>query len=189
MNARVATATVIAVAGRRVDAPDAAAPRFPLHNRERVSLAIAAALVAAQPVSAIISSAACGADLLALEAASALGIPRRVILPYSVERFRATSVVDRPGDWGPLFDALVAHAIARADLVILNDDDGDTDAAFAETNLVILSEAEALAATNAALRRAIVVWDGASRGRDDLTAHFRAEAAAGGWVLEEIPTL
>ena len=163
MTGRNGTATVIAMAGRRIDAPNAAASRFPLHNRERVGLAITAALQALQPVTAIVSSAACGADLLALDAAAALGITRRVILPYSVERFRATSVVDRPGDWGPLFDALVAQAIARGDLVILSDDDGDSDTAFAETNLAILAEAEALAATNAALRRALIVWDGASQ--------------------------
>jgi hypothetical protein len=53
------------------------------------------------------------------------GIRRRVILPFAVDRFRETSVVDRPGNWGPLFDGLVADAAAHGDLVILEAGEGD----------------------------------------------------------------
>ena len=63
-----ATTTVVAVAGRRIDAPDAGVTRFPLHNRDRVRQLIASVL-RSQSVSAVISSGACGADLLALDVA------------------------------------------------------------------------------------------------------------------------
>jgi len=180
-----AATEVVAVAGRRIDPPDAAFERFPLHHRDRVRQAIASVL-AARPVSAVVSSAACGADLLALEAARDLGIRRRVILPFAVDRFRATSVIDRPGNWGPLFDVLVADAAERGDLLVLAADDGEE--AFARANLAILAEGDALAVAANAVKRALIVWDGASRGREDLTDQFRAAAIARGWVVDDVPT-
>ena len=84
-----------------------------------------------------------------------------MILPFAVDRFRETSVVDRPGDWGALFDGLVADATAHGDLVIL--EAGDGDQAFAATNLAILAEGERLASATSARRRALIVWDGAAR--------------------------
>ena len=180
-----ATAVVV-VAGRRIDAPDASVTRFPLENRDRIRLAIASAL-RSEPVSALISSGACGADLLALDAAREAGIRRRVILPFAVDRFRETSVVDRPGDWGALFDGLVADAAAHDDLVIL--EAGDGDQAFAATNLAILDDGERVATTTGARRRALIVWDGSARGGDDLTDQFRVEAIARGWRVEEVRTI
>lgn len=180
-----ATATVVAVAGRRVDAADAAVARFPLHNCDRVREAIASVL-AEHSASTVVSSAACGADLLALEAARARGIRRRVILPFAVDRFRTTSVVDRPGDWGPLFDRLVADAAAARDLVILGNEEGD--GAYARANTAILDEGDALASAAHAAKCALIVWDGASRGQEDLTEQFRTEAVSRGWRVEEIVT-
>ena len=180
-----AMTTVVAVAGRRVDAPDAEVQRFPLENRDRVREAISLAL-SGKYVSALVCSGACGADLVALEAARALGIRGRIVLPFAVDRFREASVVDRPGNWGPIFDELVAAAAAHGDLVVL--DVGDGDAAFAATNVAILNEGEKLAAATNAGRRALIVWDGASRGADDLTDQFRVEAISRGWVVEEILT-
>ena len=98
-------------------------------------------------MSALISSAACGADLLALDVARHAGIRRRLILPFAIDRFRESSVVDRPGNWGPLFDGLIADATAHDDLVIL--EAGDGDEAFAATNLAILDEGERLAPSSA----------------------------------------
>ena len=186
MTQPAATTTVVAVAGRRIDAPDADVTRFPLHNRDRVRQLIASVL-RSQRVSAVVSSAACGADLLALDVARRAGIRRRVILPFAVDRFRETSVVDRPGDWGALFDGLVADAAAQADLVIL--EAGEGDKAFGAANLAILDEGERLANATSALRRALIVWDGSARGGDDLTDQFRAEAIARGWAVEEIRTV
>src|SRR5947209_320182 len=94
---------VIALAGRRIDAPNAETPRFPLENREKVGNRIRDFL-AEHGATALVCSAACGADLLALEAAEELGLRRRILLPFAPDRFRATSVTDRPGEWGPLFD-------------------------------------------------------------------------------------
>ena len=185
MSATDATPTVIAVAGRRIDAPDAP-QRFPLNNRSRVHHAIASALLESRAV-AVISSAACGADLLALDAARARGIRGRIVLPFAVDRFRTTSVVDRPGNWGPLFDELVAAAKTQGDLVVLDLDEGDD--AYAKANETIVREADALAAAAGASKRALIVWDGVSRGDGDLTDQFKAHAVSRGWAVEEIATL
>src|SRR5438552_4042532 len=94
---------IVALAGRRIDAEGAPA-RFPLDQAPRVRERLDALLLELRPA-ALVCSAACGADLLALEAAAALNIPARIVLPFEPGRFRTSSVVDRPGDWGPRFDA------------------------------------------------------------------------------------
>ena len=115
---------VIALAGRRIDAPETKSTRFPLSNvpmvRERL-----AALLAAEHAEALVCSAACGADLIALAEAERLGLRRRIVLPFSAKRFRETSVTDRPGEWGPLYDRLIAEAQAAGDLVVLPGTDGE----------------------------------------------------------------
>src|SRR5437879_1306075 len=100
---------VIALGGRRIDAPDADPPRFPLKNVPIVRRRLAA-LLSAEHAEALVCSAACGADLIALEEAERLGLHRRIVLPFQPKRFRETSVTDRPGDWGSVFDRLVAAA-------------------------------------------------------------------------------
>ena len=63
---------ILAFAGRRMDAAGAAPPRFPLTNVALVRRRIRA-LLEAHSATAIVSSAACGADLIALGEAGALG--------------------------------------------------------------------------------------------------------------------
>ena len=61
-----------ALAGRRVDTPHAQVARFPLSRVPAVRAAIKDALLQHQ-VGELVSSAACGADLLALSVAEELG--------------------------------------------------------------------------------------------------------------------
>ena len=77
---------VFALAGRRIDAAEAAVPRFPLRNAEAVSRRLRAVFEFHKP-EALVCSAACGADLIALAEARPLLIRRRVILPFPRERF------------------------------------------------------------------------------------------------------
>ncbi len=178
---------VIALAGRRIDPADAQNPSFPPASVDAVRSRLRE-LFEAQKATALVSSAACGADLLALEVAGALGLRRRVILPFSTSRFRETSVVDRPGDWGPLYDRVIADATLRLDLEIVATN-SDDDAAYAMVNLAILNEAAALSSTIATRPVAALVWDGVSRGEADLTQAFGAEAARRGFPVVEIKTL
>ena len=175
---------VAALAGRRIDAQDAKVPRFPLWNVPSVKLAISK-LLEKERVTLLICSAACGADLLALDAATRAGIRCRVILPFEPERFRQTSVVDRPGDWGKLFDRIITEVDREGCLVILN---GDTnlDSSYQLANEVIIQEAVAASNTRPL---AILVWEGRRRDEGDLTAQFRSLAIAVGMSDRTVPTL
>ncbi|MGH9593266.1 MAG: hypothetical protein ACRD5L_09260, partial [Bryobacteraceae bacterium] len=124
---------IMAVAGRRVDAANSEFPRFPLRNvglvRRRVR-----AIFESNGVEVVVSSAACGADLIALSEARALGLRRRIVLPFSRSKFRDTSVIDRPGNWGPIYDEIVNEAEAADDLVVL--DEATNDRAYQIVNRV-----------------------------------------------------
>jgi hypothetical protein len=178
---------VIALAGRRVDAPGADTARFPAANEVAVRARIRELLME-QRAQALVCSAACGADLLALEAAAGLGMRRCIVLPYTRARFRDTSVVDRPGNWGERFDAMVDTAAASGDPVVLGYAEGD-ETAYLATNTAILEQAALLAEQLHQTVGAIVVWDGAARGEDDVTAAFLREAQHRGFPVWHVATL
>ncbi len=180
---------IIALAGRRIDAHATAVPRFPLAKSSDVYKEVLA-LLQEQSTTAFVSSAACGADLLALQAAGQLGIERHIILPFSPERFRTRSVCDRPGAWGALFDQIIRDVEVAGHLELLNEDKEDL-ATFLHTNRVILNRAQTLARGDALPPLgvlAVIVWEGQSRGDDDMTADFAHEASARGLPVREIST-
>jgi hypothetical protein len=86
---------VIALAGRRIDAAGTKTPRFPLQNAETVRTRCRHFLQN-RGAAALVCSAACGADLIALSEARQLAVRRRVVLPFGRNRFRQTSVVAVP---------------------------------------------------------------------------------------------
>jgi len=183
-----AKTAVVAVAGRRVDAPGADPARFPLENVPGVRHRIAECLEA-EAAAALVSSAACGVDLLALDEAERLSLRRRIILPFSPERFRESSVVDRPGNWGAMFDRHTAAAMAGGDLVVLDFADGG-DPAYAGANEAIVREAQALAQDGALHRLvALTVWDGTARRGTDATADFRRLASKASFKQMNVSTL
>ena len=165
--------TIAALAGRRVDAPGARERRFPPENEAIVSQRIRNMLVGTASTG-VVCSAACGADILALENAADLGLGRRVVLPFSQDRFRATSVADRGEEWGKRFDAIMAE-LGKSDVVELGLD-GNEDEAYAATNAKILDEAEKSA--NDCRVLAAIIWNGLSRGASDLTEAFRQMAVS-----------
>lgn len=192
---------IITLAGRRVDAEDAKEERFPLKNADKVSNELRAKFKALNP-RAIVCSAACGADLIALTVAHQLGIRRRrIILPFSPPKFRQTSVVDRPGNstwnWGEIFDSLAQEAEESHDLVVVPPVEDET-AAYALTNEWIISEAIKLSSKDTQQKDAdenyqnilaLIVWEGLSRGDDDLTAEFADRARAKGIAVEQVSTV
>ena len=176
--------TVTALAGRRVDAAGAKDRRFPPQNEALVSQRVRNMLVATASTG-VVSSAACGADILALEAAGELGLNRRIVLPFSADRFRSTSVADRGEEWGKRFDAIVA-GLGKDDVIELSLD-GKEDEAYAATNVKILDEAEKSAADQRVI--AAIVWNGLTRGASDLTDAFRQLAVGRKIETVSVPTL
>lgn len=192
---------IVISAGRRIDEVDAKEARFPLENVDEVAEAIRSRLADLSP-DVLICSAACGADLIALDAAAGLGIRRRIVLPFAPPHFRHTSVTDRPGnstwDWGAIFDDLIRLAVESDDLIILPPrDDGDETAAYVAVNRRIIDEARSLAEESddqkkgggeRAQVRAVIIWEGSSRGEGDLTAELAALARKAGIPVEQVRT-
>jgi hypothetical protein len=194
---------IITLAGRRIDASDATEERFPIRNADRVAEETQARLEALS-VSLLVCAAACGADLLALNAARNLGIRRRIVLPFAPERFRRTSVTDRAGNskwnWGALFDEFIKQANDNNDLIVLSSagDAADNDmAVYLATNQRLIAEALNLSRptsvsnqdeTSKEKIRAMILWEGESRGDDDVTAEFVNRARQAGMTLEEVKT-
>ena len=177
---------VIALAGRRIDAPDGP-PRFPAANIALVTERLRK-LFRTERATAVVSSAACGADLIALREAGTLNARRRVVLPFGRQEFRASSVTDRPGDWGDSFDRIIDEVSEAGGLSTLSGRPND-DAAYAAANAAILDRAQALGRETGQDVCAVVVWDGKSRGPDDLTDAFAQAARERGWRVLEVLTL
>ena len=182
---------IVALAGRRVDAPEADSLRFPLSNVELVRARLHK-LFLERAATALVCSAACGADLLALAIAGELGMRRRVILPFTREHFRKTSVVDRPGDWGSMFDAICNKVAEQGDLVILGCAEAAEADAYSATTSAIFDEAVRLRTGDKGNDDqsilAVIVWEGAATGNDDETAAFAREAQSRRFAVEELRT-
>lgn len=179
---------IVALAGRRIDAPHPETPRFPLANVDKVRNEIRQQF---QQIDAthLVCSGACGADLLALEVALELGVKCCLVLPFDPKRFRAVSVVDRPGDWGSLYDRVLAEITAKHQIIILQEE--DDEAAFMAVNHQIIEGAIAL---NQEVYQdqqppvATIVWNGCDRGESDVTYALMNKARDRGFTITEILT-
>jgi class 3 adenylate cyclase len=107
-------ADVLAFAGHMIDAPDRSTPRFPAALARAVAAAIRGRL-ARTHLPVVYTSAACGADLMFVEAALEIGAEVNVVLPFDREDFVRTSVAPGGGDWAARFD----HALSRVARVIM----------------------------------------------------------------------
>jgi len=179
---------IIALAGRRIDAQGAKAIRFPLSKVDEVKEKLKALFISTKP-KALVCSAACGADLLALQVAGELGIQRSIVIPFDQQLFKATSVTDRPGDWGLLYDAICDAAVTEEGIEVLNYPQND-DETYRRINIDILEKAKALANKYGSHDlTAVIVWDGKSREEGDITGHFRKEASTRDFTIHEVITL
>lgn len=186
--------SVIVLAGKRIDAADSETPRFPLEHVDAVKAEIRELFRRVKP-QALVCSAANGADLLGLDVARELRIPAYVVLPFDREQFREISVVDRRGEWGPLFDELVDKAEREGRLTVM-DSTGDNHDAYLDAVITMLEMAAELSvraadgqpATSPGTVTAVVVWNGESRGSRDVTLYFMSEAQKRGFASDTIST-
>ncbi len=101
--------TVTAFAGHMIDAPQRPMPRFPAALEPAVTAAIRDRLARMhRPI--LYTSAACGADLIAIEVALELGTEVNVLLPFNRDDFVRTSVAVGGVGWIERFDAALARA-------------------------------------------------------------------------------
>jgi class 3 adenylate cyclase len=144
--------------GHMIDRPDRVAPRFPAARAPDIARRIACELEAVQATDGF-ASAACGGDILFLEAIIARGGKAHVTLPCAVEAFRRDCVDIIPGsDWSARFDRILeaAHSVE----VLGEQYASDNSMASECCNRVMAGLAERCAQSNGAEVVVIALWDG-----------------------------
>ena len=182
---------IAVLAGRRVDAADTSTARFPLENVEKVREKMKQFFIA-NNISHLVCSGACGADLIALDVAGKLSISRKMVLPFDAQTFRSSSVIDRPGNWGEMFDEVYKELNAASDVIILNYTKDENDV-YEKANFDILNAADRIFQemnkTGGKKKAAIIVWEGSPKDSNDTTDHFRQEAKKRMYSIAEINCL
>ncbi len=100
---------VAVFAGHLIDRPDRREPRFPAALEPAVAAAIRERVRAIAPGFAY-ASAACGSDILFLEAADAVGAELHIVLPYNRVQFRDDSVSIGGGEWAVRYERVLERA-------------------------------------------------------------------------------
>jgi len=177
---------ILVVAGRRIDDEHADYKRFPLSAVPRVKAELKA-FFETNNIDHLVSSGACGADLLAQEIADELNIDRTMVLPFSPAVFRKTSVTDRPGNWGMLFDRLVGSSLRNLITLEFNAEDPH---AYDRTTLEMLDKAQEISSRNNQQEvMVLIVWEGKAKDRNDVTSGLLTEARRRALATKEINTL
>jgi len=110
---------VIAFSGHMIDHPSRASPRFPAHLEAQVKLELRARIAALGP-SLGYAQAACGADILFLEAMQDAGMQTQIVLPFPAADFIKSSVGFAGNGWIERFE----RVIAKATRVVLATEEG-----------------------------------------------------------------
>ena len=177
---------VLVYTGHMIDAPERTQPRFAPDMEGAVRDAIRTRLERIRPVAAY-GSAACGADILCLECVQELGGELHIVLPFSPEEFRATSVDLRPdGDWGDRFERLIANA---TEILVTGDrPPADGASTFEYVNLIMTGLARLRAQMLDTSLCGLAVWDGSGEGEAGGTSSLVSTWQDLGVSLEHVKT-
>lgn len=135
---RMSLPPVLIFMGHMIDMPDAVQARFPADAVDSVAAAIAAT-IDRDNTSAAFGSAACGSDLIFIEALQEKGIEVNVVLPFSKNDFVESSVGFAGAEWIERFD----KAMESVDSVtfLTNEKYLDDDHMFTYCNNLIAGKA------------------------------------------------
>jgi class 3 adenylate cyclase/tetratricopeptide (TPR) repeat protein len=100
---------VIAFSGHMMDEPERAPPRFPANLEQKVAAAIRDKLASLGPAIGY-SQAACGADILFLEAMQDAGMQTNIVLPFARQDFIDSSVNFAGANWVARFERVLEKA-------------------------------------------------------------------------------
>ncbi len=149
---------VVVFCGHMVDRPDRAQPRFPSHLEAAVSAAIRDRLRHLD-VRLGYASAACGSDILFLEALRELNGELHIVLPYNREEFLQHSVNLIPdGNWGSRFERLMEQATEV--IIASNQNRQENDVVYEYSNRLLHGLAKMRAEQLGTSLVPLTVWDG-----------------------------
>ncbi|MCP4314785.1 MAG: hypothetical protein GY789_01775 [Hyphomicrobiales bacterium] len=178
--------TVYALGGRRPDPEGAKQARFPIGNRKLVADRIRQVFLRHNAMT-LVASAACGADLVALDVAGQLNIDRHVVLPFAPDQFKNTSVLDRPGDWGAIYEQIIGQVVADGRLIVLDLKVGSDDT-YRQANDCIINTTTSLG-NEKNPPRICLVWEGAPRSPGDISYQLAESGRVLGWPIDEVLTV
>jgi len=167
---------VVVFAGHMIDQPGRRKPRFPNYLAPQVYQKITDTLERLDARIGL-SSAACGSDILFLEAMLKREGEINIILPFIKEEFIKSSVTLIPGtDWGPRFEAVLEQA---TQVIIASENRASGNAMVYEYANLLL---DGLAILRAKMLDTelipLVVWDGGvgdgPGGTNSLIQHWRS---------------
>jgi class 3 adenylate cyclase len=148
---------VVMYTGHMIDQLTRIKPRFPIALEGVMAAAIRKKFAVLRPLAAY-GSAACGSDILCLEAMREVGGETHIVLPFPADEFHRVSVDFASGGWGERFE----RALAAADSVTITSDHrarGST-ATFEYANLVLTGMAHLRAQVLNTDLHGLAVWDG-----------------------------
>jgi hypothetical protein len=177
---------ILVYAGRR---PSEEGGPFPPSREEYLNERVERLLAGLQPT-AVVGSAAAGADIVILEVATRLGIPSTVVVAGDVDSFAAHSVEDHAG-WRSRLDAVLESPLVEVDTLDGVDLGGTGHRAvtrrFIKRAMDLRSAARSHDPESALLG---LILSGGSRGIDDYTEDLRDQLeAAGEFVLRLDPAI
>jgi class 3 adenylate cyclase len=148
---------VVMYTGHMIDQWTREKPRFPIALEGAVAAAVRKKFEVLRPVAAY-GSAACGSDILCLEAMREVGGETHIVLPFPAQEFHRISVDFAPGGWGERFE----RALAAADSVTVTSDHRarGSSATFEYANLILTGMARLRAEVLQTDLRALAIWDG-----------------------------
>jgi hypothetical protein len=170
--------------GHMIDQATRAVPRFPIALESAVAAAIRQRLEAIRPLAAY-GSAACGSDILCLEAMREVGGETHIVLPFPAADFRRISVDFGAGGWAERFERVISNATS---VTITSDHRArGSTATFEYANLVLTGKARLRARALGTDLFGLAVWDGKpstrAAGAASLVRLWRSQRID----LEEVP--
>lgn len=175
---------VAVFSGHMIDRSDRAEPRFPAHLEHAVKNALRSVLTR-HNVGFGYSSAACGSDILFLEAIFDLKAEGYVVLPYEKSSFIADSVDTVPGaNWRERCDQVLEKA---TQVTVCSDrPKNDTQAAYEYANMMLRGLGMIRARQVETHVIPIVVWDGKPGDGPGGTASMVRQWTSRGFQVETI---
>jgi hypothetical protein len=147
---------ILMYTGHMIDLPGRAERRFPVALAAAAAAAVRERFARLQPM-AVYGSAACGTDILCLEAMREIGGETHIVLPFPPAEFHRVSVDFAPGGWRERFE----RVIAAADSVTITSEHRarGSSATFEYANLVLTGMARLRAAGLKTALRGVTIWD------------------------------
>jgi class 3 adenylate cyclase len=174
---------VAVFAGHMIDRPERPTPRFDPKLESAVAREIRSRVSRLRPAVAY-CSAACGADLLCVEALREQHVEYHLILPFAPGEFRSASVEIVPGDWGQRFERALegATSVTRAS----DHQASGSSSAFVYAGLIQTGLAELRAIDLETDLVPVVVWNGRAGdglgGTAWMVEHWRSRGQPFEWI-------